>query len=337
MKVFPDRLPSTLERGLAPVYLVAGPERLLVEEAADQIRAAARGQQIDERIRLGAGGRFDWNELAQSTATASLFASRRLVEVRLATGKPGKDGGAAIRGWTDQQRDDVLLLLFDQWEIAQERSAWFKAVDQVGVFVPCWAVKPDQLPRWIGARLQRRGLNGDAAACRFLAERLEGNLLAAAQEVDRLALLYPGATLDEAKLEQAVADNARFDAFRLTELVLAGQAGAALRCIRGLRETEVAPPAILWALGRELEIALAVARRSAHQSIARVFSELQVWKARQEPIQRCVNRLGSAALERAVMSLSRLDQLAKGQAFGDFWIELERLCVAVAQPARRAA
>jgi len=337
MKVFPDRLPETLQRGLAPVYLIAGPERLLVEEAADQVRVAARAHEVAERIRLEADGRFNWDELAQSTGTASLFATRRLVEVRLASGKPGKDGGAAIRAWVGDGRDDVLLLLFDHWEIAQERSAWFKAVDAAGVFVPCWAVKPAQLPRWIGARLKRRGLNGDANVCRFLAERLEGNLLAAAQEVDRLALLLPGQRLDERTLEQAVADSARFDAFRLTELALTGQAGAALRCIRGLREADIAPPAILWALGRELEIALAVARRSAREPIDRVFGELHVWKARQEPIRACVKRLGANTLERAVTGLSRLDRLAKGQAFGDFWIELERLCVLLAGLERRAA
>ncbi|MEM7055036.1 MAG: DNA polymerase III subunit delta, partial [Pseudomonadota bacterium] len=134
MKVFPERLPETLNRAgsLVPVYLIAGPERLLVEESCDAIRRAAREQQVSERVQLAADGKFKWDELFQSTGTASLFASTRLVEVRIASGKPGNEGGKAVREWLDSPRDDILLLICDQWELAQEKSAWFKAVDQAG-------------------------------------------------------------------------------------------------------------------------------------------------------------------------------------------------------------
>ncbi|MEX2497558.1 MAG: DNA polymerase III subunit delta [Wenzhouxiangellaceae bacterium] len=337
MKLYAERLPEQLSRQIAPVYLVAGPERLIVEEAADQIRKACRKQQIDERIRLTADGRFNWDELGQSTETGSLFASRRLVELRLPTGKPGAEGGKTIRKWVDDQHDDVLLIICDQWEMAQERAAWFKAIDQAGVYVPAWNVKPPQLPRWIGQRLQSRGLGAEPAVCRFLAERLEGNLLAAAQEVDRLALLFPGGQLDLEPVREAVADSARFDAFRLAELVMTGQAGAALRCIRGLRESESPAPGVLWALGRELEIALTVARRSRRESAQRVFAELQVWKSRQAPIEACIRRNGPRRLERAIGRLSRLDLLSKGQVAGDFWLELEQLCAGMAGTPTRAA
>jgi len=335
MKLFPDRLAEDLERRLAPVYLVAGPERLVVEESADQVRRTARSHQIAERIPMTADGRFDWEDLFRATETASLFATRRLVEVRLPSGKPGADGGKAIRRWLEAARDDVLMLLCDQWEIAQEKSAWFKAVDQAGVFVPAWNIKPAQLPRWIEARLRARGLSADEQACRFLAERLEGNLLAAAQEVDRLALLYPDQKLDLDTLRRAVADNARFDAFRLTELVLTGQAAQALRCLRALRVADTPAPAVLWALGRELELAAAVARgvRPAQE----IFREQRVWEARQQPISACANRLGASDLERALAQLSRLDCIAKGQRPGDFWVELERFATRVALGFRRLA
>lgn len=337
MKLFPERLPEQLARGPVPVYLIAGPERLLVEEASDQVRRACREQGIDERIRLTADARFDWAELGQATETGSLFASRRLVEVRLPTGKPGTEGGKTIRGWLERGSDDVLLLICDQWEMAQERSAWVKAVDSAGVYVPAWSVKPERLPGWISQRLKSRGLNAESAVSRFLAERLEGNLLAAAQEVDRLALLFPGQSLSLDAVREAVADSARFDAFRLAELVLSGQAGAALRCIRGLRESDSPPPAVLWALGRELEIALDVARRGRREPVERVFAELRVWKSRQAPLRACVNRLGERRLEQTVGRLSRLDLLSKGQAEGSFWIELERLCAAIAGAPQRAA
>ena len=334
MKLYAERLPDQLARQLAPVYLIAGPERLVVEEAADQVRKVCRQQQIDERIRLTADRSFRWDELGQSTETGSLFASRRLVELRLPTGKPGAEGGKVIRKWIEDQHDDVLLIICDQWEMAQERAAWVKAVEKAGVYVPAWNVKPHQLPRWIGQRLASRGLKADDEICRFLAERLEGNLLAAAQEVDRLALLFPDSRLELERVREAVADSARFDAFRLAELVMTGRAGAALRCIRGLRESDTPEPAVLWALGRELEIALAVARRGRRESPQRVFADLGVWKSRQAPIEACIRRNGERRLEQGVARLSRLDLLSKGQVQGDFWQALERLCVAMACPPR---
>lgn len=337
MKLYAERLPEQLARQIAPVYLVAGPERLIVEEAADQIRKACRKQQIDERIRLNADRSFKWDELGQSTETGSLFASRRLVELRLPTGKPGAEGGKVIRKWIDDQHDDVLLIICDQWEMAQERSAWVKAIEKVGVYVPAWSVKPPQLPRWIDQRLRSRGLQADPEVCRFLAERLEGNLLAAAQEVDRLALLFPGSRLELAAVREAVADSARFDAFRLAELVMTGQAGAALRCIRGLRESDTPAPGVLWALGRELEIALTVARRSRLEPVQRVFSDLNVWKSRQPPIEACIHRNGTRRLEQAIGRLSRLDLLSKGQVDGNFWLELEQLCAGMASAPGKAA
>lgn len=335
MKLFPERLPEALERGLAPVYLIAGSERLLVEEACDRVREAARAAGVAERIRLSAEGRFDWNELDRATETGSLFATRRLVELRLPTGKPGADGGKVLRAWVEAGRDDVLLIICDAWELNQEKAAWFKAIDGAGVYVPCWPVKPDRLPQWISHRIRSRGLAAGEDVAGFLAQRLEGNLLAAAQEVDRLALLFPGQTLALDAVRSAVADSARFDGFRLAELVLSGQPGAALRCVRGLRESDAPPPAVLWALGRELEIAREVAHRSAHEPIARVFSALRVWSSRQPAIQACIRRVGPARLDAAMASLGRLDRIAKGRAFGDFWVELERLCVRLSVSPRR--
>ena len=330
MKLYAERLPEQLSRQVAPVYLLAGPERLVVEEAADEVRKACRAQQIDERIRLTADGRFKWDELGQATETGSLFASRRLVELRLPTGKPGAEGGKVIRQWIEDRREDVLLIICDQWELAQERSAWVKAVEKAGVYVPAWNVKPAQLPRWIAQRLRSKGLQAENDVCEFLAERLEGNLLAAAQEVDRLALLFPQSRLDLEEVRKAVADSARFDAFRLAELVMTGHAGAALRCIRGLRESDSPEPAVLWALGRELEIALVVARRSRRESPQRVFADLRVWQSRQPPIEACIRRNGPRRLEAAIGRLSRLDLLSKGQVEGAFWLELERLCAGLA-------
>ncbi len=330
MKAFPERLPGMLQKQLANVYLVAGPEALLVEEATDAIRSAAKVHGLSERVVLDVDGRFDWDSLTQATETGSLFASRRLVELNLPTGKPGKDGGSALREWVGEPRDDVLLIKCAAWELASEKSVWFKALDQAGVFVPCWTIKPHQLPKWIGARLGSRGLSVDGTSAQFLADRLEGNLLAAAQEVERLALLYPqGHRLTLPELKQAVSDNARFDAYRLTELVLMGQSGPALRCIRGLKEADVYKPLAVSALSRELEIIgsfLDLAKTYGEQG---AFKELRVWQSRQGPIQAAARRLTVARVVEALAELSTLDRMAKSKSASYFWMTLERFCVAL--------
>lgn len=330
MKLFPERLPARLEKQLDAVYLVAGQEPLLIEEACDAIRRAARQGGVDERIVLEADARFDWQQLDSATETSSLFASRRLLEVRLPTGKPGREGGAALRERAEAAGDDVLLVKCDDWEFRNESTAWVKALEAAGLYVPCWKIKPAQLPRWIGERLRARGVSADDAACRFLAERLEGNLLAAAQEIERLALLFGKRRLDVEQVREAVADSARFDSFRLVELVFAGQAGAALRCIRGLREADTPMPLIVGALARELQTIGDFQKLSQRMPAARAFSALGVWKSRQRPIADAAGRLQPDSVRAALASLSELDALSKSRHKIEFWVRLERLTVSLA-------
>ncbi len=331
MTLFPEKLPARLERGLDGVYLVAGPELLLVEEACDQIRAAARQAGIDERIVLEADARFDWQNLAQATENVSLFATRRLVELRLPSGKPGRDGGAALRDWLAGSSDDVLLIKAQAWDFKSEKSVWFRELDAAGVFVPCWAVKPGRLPEWISQRLATRGIRIERPACTYLAERLEGNLLAAAQEIERLVLLHgQGASLSLEQVRRDVADNARFDAFRLTELALTGQAGASARCIRGLREADTAMPLIVGALARELQVVSGFQALTRQLSESEAISRLGVWKSREQAVRAAGGRLRPALVERALAELSELDVLSKSRHRALFWLRLERLCVGLA-------
>lgn len=328
MKLYPDRLEQRLARGLDRCYLVAGPEHLLVEEACDAIRRAARAAGVSERVVLDGDGRFDWQQLGAASENLSLFATRRLIELRLSSGKPGRDGGTALRAWVDTASDDILLLKCNAWDLAQEKSAWAKALDQAGVYLPCWTVKPHQLPDWIERRLASRGVRADAAASRFLAERLEGNLLAAAQEVERLALLYgKGSLLGLDEVRAAVADSARFDSFRLVELVLSGQIGPALRCIRGLRDTEVAMPMIISALARELQVVASFQVLIGHMNESAAFAELKVWQSRQQAVAGAARRLAAEAVNGAMARLSDLDRMAKSNDRHEFWVALERLCV----------
>lgn len=330
MKLFPEKLPQRLERGLDPVYLIAGQEPLLIEEACDAVRRTARSGGVDERVVLEADARFDWNELVSATETTSLFASRRLVEVRLPTGKPGREGGAALREFVGKGGEDILLVKCDDWEMKSEKAAWVKALDDAGVYLPCWKVKAPRLPQWIAARVRNRGLQIDDAGCRFLAERLEGNLLAAAQEIERLALLYPGGRVGVEELRSSVADIARFDSFRLVELVLGGQPGAAVRCIRGLRESDTPMPMIVGALARELQAIGGFQVITRSRSASDAFRELGVWKSRQQALAAAARRLSPQLVRAGLARLSELDQQSKSSGSEMFWLQLERLCVALA-------
>lgn len=330
MKLFPEKLEPRLQQGLDRVYLIAGQEPLLIEEACDAIRRAAREAGVSERLVLEADARFDWDQLAGATETNSLFASQRLVEVRLPSGKPGREGGAALREWAANASDDILLVKCDAWDMASEKTAWVKALDSAGVYLPCWKVKPPRLPQWISQRLSARGVRADQAACRFLAERLEGNLLAAKQEIDRLALLFPGGSVDLEAVRSAVADSARFDSFRLMELVFAGQPGAALRCIRGLRESDTPMPLIVGALARELQTIGQFQMLSRSRSPAQAFQAMGLWKSRQQAVSEAARRISPEVVRQSLSQLSELDQLSKSTGRDDFWVRLERLCVSLA-------
>lgn len=337
MKVYPEKLADRLAGELPGAFLIAGPERLLVEESCDAVRAAARRAGVAERIRLTADARFDWSELDRATETGSLFASRRLVEVELPTGAPGAEGGRALRSWLEQNGDDLLMVVCHQWKLEQEKAVWARAIADRGIYVPAWQVKPERLADWIANRLRSRGLAADSSVAAFLAARLEGNLLAAAQEVDRLALLCSDGRVDLEQAERAVADSARFDAFRLVELAFSGQTGAALRCVRGLRESDLPPQVIVASLARELDNTLAFARLSRNMPEAAAFRELRIWAARQGPVRAGLKRLGPDGLEHCLARLSDLDRMSKGRLAGDFWTGLERLVHTVAAGPLRAA
>ena len=237
MELRPEQLAGQgADTALAPVYLIAGPETLRVLEAADAVRARARAAGIDEREVFDADGRdFDWNQLDASFHAPSLFSARRLVEVRLPSGKPGKEGGEVISQFCANPAPDVILMITaNEWSKAHQ-GKWAEAVNRVGVLSVAWAIKPHELSDWIERRLRSRGLRAEPAAVQRLAERVEGNLLAAAQEIDKLVLLADGQTLDVERMESLVADAARYDVFRLVEATFSGQPQAVLRMLAGLR------------------------------------------------------------------------------------------------------
>ena len=344
MPISPDRLQSSLSSKLAPVYLVAGDEPLLIQEAADAIRRAAREQGCDEREVLHAEAGFDWGALASAGASMSLFSQKRLIELHLPAAGAGREGSAAIREYCEHcPEDTVLLIRAGEMDRRARETSWVKAIEKVGEFVYGWGVAPQQLPEWVMQRMQSAGLAAaslDIAA--LIAQRNEGNLLACAQEVEKLVLLTgTGADgeLSPEMIKAAINDGARFGSFDLVDKLLAGDRGGALRSLYRLREEGEDPLAILGALGWSLRC-LARLASAGDRVPDKLFSELKLFGDRRTKYQRAANRLGSARAESAVRQMAVVDAATKGgrSARGrEPWNELLELVLIMMPPRRRTA
>ena len=335
-----DRLASQLAaEPLRPAYLIAGPEALVVLEAADAVRATAREQGIGDREVFDIEGKDpDWDSVAAAFQAPGLFATRRVVEIRVPTGKPGKDGAEILVDFCANPPPDVVLLVTCADWSKSHGGKWSEAIARIGHQVVAWAVKPHELPEWIERRLRARGLRADRDAVQRLAERVEGNLLAAAQEIDKLALLADGETLDLAKMESLVSDSARFDVFRLVDAAMNGQVAQVSRMLHGLRSEGEAVPALLGMVAMELQRAAQLARVQARGgNVQAEFKALRLWDSKQAAYTRALKRHDAARWERFAAEAGRVDRIAKGRPqWGrdpmDAWVALERVLLAVAEP-----
>lgn len=327
MKIYPEKLGAALQKGLAPVYLLAGDEVLLREESADAIRAAARAAGYSEREVYFAEKNFDWNQLAMASASLSLFAEKRLIELRLPTGKPGTQGAAAMQEYAKNPPEDTILLVSSA---KPERTpAWVKALESAGVHVPCWPLPPERLPKWIESRLRSRSLQPDNEAVQLLAQRVEGNLLAAAQEIDKLALLVsPKEPLTAQVVATAVADSARYDVYKCVDAALAGQPNRARRMADGLRAEGSPTALLLWALARDLRVLVQIAGNKA-QGMAESQAMASVWNQRRPLFSRALARHNLGQVRRFLLSAARIDRVIKG-APGNAWDDITSLLVRMA-------
>lgn len=335
MELRPEQLAAGgADEPLHPAYLIAGPETLRVLEAADAVRARARAQGIGEREVFDADGRdFDWDRLDAAFNAPSLFSARRLVEVRLPGGKPGKEGAEVISAFCANPPPDVVLLITaGEWGRAYQ-GKWSDAVARVGVLAVAWAIKPHELPGWIESRLRGKGVRADRDAVQLLADRVEGNLLAAAQEIDKLALLTRGETLDAARMESLVANAARYDVFRLTDAMLAGQGAQVSRILAGLRAEGEMVAGLMPMVVKELLRTASLARVQVNGgNVAAEMKAQGIWEAKQAPFKRALQRHAAATRwDRFVAEASKIDRTAKGRGDGDAWVMLERLLLAVAE------
>ena len=333
MELRPDQLAAQAAgQPLRPDYLVAGSETLLVLEAADAIRARARSEGIEREVFDADGREPDWDALSASFNAPSLFSSRRLIELRLPSGKPGKAGAEVIGEFcADPPGDVTLLIVAGDWSKAHH-GKWVDAVSRVGVVSVAWPVKPHELPGWIDRRLRERGLRAAPDAVQGLAERVEGNLLAAAQEIDKLALLAPEGTLDLERMQSLVADAARYDVFRLLESALSGQPAQVRRMLAGLRAEGEQVAGLMPMVIRELLRAATLARAQARgANLAAEMKSQGLWESRQAPFKRALQRHATPLRwNRFAAYASRIDRAAKGRGSGEPWQLLERLLLAIA-------
>ncbi|HSS47124.1 MAG TPA: DNA polymerase III subunit delta [Burkholderiales bacterium] len=327
MRIEAEQLKQHLQRGLKSLYTVHGDEPLLALEAADQIRSAAKQAGFAEREIFTAEPGCDWQRLAISSQSLSLFADKKLVELRIPSGKPGVEGTQAIESFCSAAGPDLMgLVLLPKLDGQIKNSKWFGALQQHGEVVNASAVERGRLPQWIAGRLAVQAQNADSDTLQFIADRVEGNLLAAHQEVQKLGLLYPAGPLSFEQVRVAVLEVARYDVFKLGEAMLAADAVRFARILEGLRGEGTAPPLILWALAEETRALLKIVMGLEQgRPLPQLLREARVWGARQEGMQRAVKRLRKKMLEEALLHAARLDRMIKGLASGNVWDEFTQL------------
>lgn len=336
MNIAADRLPDQLARGLAALYVVVGDEPLAAQEAADAIRAAARVAGHSERNVYTVQGRYNWEGIFAGGDNLSLFAERRLTEIRVPSGKPGVDGAKALEAYAARLPADTLTLIsLPGLDWKAMKSRWFSTLAAAGVVVEARPIERPQLPAWIDRRLAKQGLRAERAALEFLADQVEGNLLAAQQEIDKLALLLPPGTVTLADVEHAVVDVSRLEADALQDALYAGDGARFAQIVTDLKDAGEAVPAILWQVSSAVQLLLRLKLAVAHgDSLPGLMRTL--WgrdKQRAPQIERAVKRLGLAQVETALADLALIDRQAKGlEQVGDPWDTLLRVGLALAEP-----
>ncbi len=335
-----EALDAHLAKKLGPLYVVHGDEHLLAIEASDRIRTAARAAGYAERDLLEVDRFFHWNRLAESGQSLSLFGENKLIEVRIPGGKPGREGSLALQVHakrTSKAADTITLITLPGLRGEARSSAWFTALSAAGVAIEAPLVDRTRLPNWIAEHLAAQGQGADREALAFIVDRVEGNLLAAHQEVQKLALLHPRGKLAFDDVRDAVLDVARFDVFKLGEAMLAGDAPRVARMVEGLKGEGESPVLVHWAMTEEvralLRAKLAVA---TGQSLGGLLRQLRVWGARERLFEPALKRLSLATLRDALNRAAEIERIVKGvpsmhgPAMGDAWTELSRLGTTIA-------
>jgi DNA polymerase-3 subunit delta len=322
MKLKTEQLNAHLQKGLAPFYVISGDEPLLVQETCDQIRLATKKQGIDERELLHAEAGFDWGDLVAQANAMSLFASRRLIEVRIPNGKPSDKGKALLEVIANPNPDNVVLIVTPRLDAPTQKTKWFKAIEAAGVFIAIWPIDRNQLPGWLQRRIQAAGMSASQEAVALFAQRIEGNLLAGVQEIEKMRMM--GTQQISAELiEEATADSARYDAFSLADSCLLGNIGDATRILSHLKAEGHEAIMILGALVRKIRQLISL-KSYGPQRLTDGFKSQNIWPKQQPPFKSALSRLSQAELFECLQTAEQIDRAVKGDG-NDPWLLLSRL------------
>ncbi len=331
-----NEVSSSLGKGLAAVYLVMGDEPLQQGEMVNSIRQKARSEGFLNREVFHVDGRFDWNQLLAACLTQSLFAEKNLIELNLPTGKPGREGSKAIeKVVTGLSGDNVFIIITGKLDKASKNTKWFKSIDQHGVVVQVRPLLDNKLLNWLKRRLQSKGLSTDQHGIKLLADSIEGNLLAGAQEIEKLHAIHGAVLLSSDDILNAVADNARYDVFKLTDTLLAGNTKRALQVLEGLMGEKLAAPIILWALMRELRIMASLSfEKTTTGRIGATFKKYGVWASKKSQYTQALSRGNLRQWHGLVQACAKAERITKGAENGDEWLLIEQICLAFCDPRR---
>ncbi|HEX2830391.1 MAG TPA: DNA polymerase III subunit delta [Burkholderiales bacterium] len=332
MRITTEQLQPHL-RELQPLYTVHGAETLLALEAADRVRAAARSQGYAEREVLTVESGFQWSELAMAGSAQSLFASRKLLELRIPNGKPGVEGGNALQEFCKRLPEEtVTLIQLPEIDWRAQKAAWFDALAAAGVMVEARLVTRNALPQWLAGRLKAQKQEADADTLAFIAERVEGNLMAAYQEVQKLALLFPPGRLSFEQAREAVLDVARYDVDEIGLAMLEGDVSRLVRMFEGLKAEGAPPPFALWQLTEVIRaLGRVVSLTAGGRPIAVALREARIYGPRQSHFQSCYSRFTPQDIAEALAHAAAIDRIIKGLDKGDLWDELLHLALRFAR------
>ena len=333
MQLDSNQLKQHLLKTLAPLYVLVGDEPLALSECLDSIRNSARKAGADERNSYIVERNFNWQQINQFAQALSLFSALRILEIHIPNGKPGVEGGKALTELSANLiPDTTTIIVLPTLERDAKNSVWFGALQKAGVVIDLKEISPTQLPNWLAARLALQNQSTDAISLAFIAHQVEGNLLAAHQEIQKLALLYPAGEISHESVREAVLNVSRFDAFQLGDAVLAGDAARVTAILQGLQDegeqvVSVMNP-LMWVLRPLVRIKQAEAR---NENIMNAMSSARIYGDRQNLVKRAISRLSLRQLEAALQKLCDIDKTAKGMMQGDAWLELSRLCFGLAK------
>lgn len=329
MQLRPDQLATALQKSLVPVYFISGDEPLQLGEMADAVRKAAKQAGYENREIFSAETGFAWHQLSVSASSLSIFADKKIIDLRLASGTPGTDGAKAITAYCERLPEDTLLLMTAA-KLNKEslKTRWFQALDKAGIVIQVWPPEEQDLLRWLQQRMRQRGLDTEAEGLAILASRIEGNLLAAAQEIEKLYVLYGTGHLSTRQIVDVVADSSRYDVFKLIDGVLAAKVSRVLKILSGLKAEGVAAPVVLWALTREARTLSKIkSALLSGQDRHLVFKNHQIWDKRKQLVTGALNRLSDRNLNNILVMSAKADRQIKGQQSGDAWETLLIVCL----------